>query len=137
MDTDDEESSFNERFSLADIGDLAEMCKEICVIKYTSVLLYSVLRSFNVRWENIDEFFKSIGYMTAQTSHKWASTFIKGDYEEFSADLRGGKQIDSFYDIFADIEVDARAFAVTACLQKSAEFKAMHLAQFIDKKFHE
>ena len=137
MDTDDEESSFNESFSLADIGDLAEMCKEICGIKYTSVLLYSVLRSFNVKWENIDEFFKSIGYMTAQASHKWASTFIKGDFEEFSADLRGGKQIDSFYDIFLDIEVDARAFAVAACLQKSAEFKAMHLAQFIDKKFYE
>ena len=82
MDTDDEESSFNERLSLTDIGDAAEIHKEICGIKYTSVLLYSVLRSCNVKWENIDEFFKSIGYMTAQTSRKWTSTFIKDDYED-------------------------------------------------------
>ena len=53
--------------------------------------------------------------MTAQTSHKWVSIFMKGDYEEFSIDLRGGKQSNSLYDIFPDIEVDARVFAVTAC----------------------
>jgi hypothetical protein len=28
--------------------------------------------------------------------------FIKGDYEEFSNDLRGGKQTNSFYKIEAD-----------------------------------
>ena len=54
-----------------------------------------------------------------------------------SVDLRDGKQIDSLYDIFPDIEVDARTFAVTLCLQKSAGFKALHLAQFTDKKFYE
>ena len=69
--------------------------------------------------------------------HKWVSTFIKGYYGEFSDDLCGEKQIDSFYDIFPDIEVNTRAFVVTVCSQKSAELKAMHLAQFIDKKFYE
>ena len=38
---------------------------------------------------------------------------------------------------FPILKVNAKAFAVAACLQKSAEFKAMHLAQFIDKKFYE
>ena len=137
MDTDDEELSFNEKLSLTDIGDLAEMCKSNRGVKYISVLLYMALRYFNVKWYAIDEFLKSIGYMTAQTSHKWASTFIKGDYEEFSTDLRGGKQTDSFYDIFPDIEGDARAFVVKACSQKSGEFKAMDLAHFIDAKFYE
>ena len=33
--------------------------------------------------------------------------------------------------------MDARIFAVTVCSQKSAQLKAMHLAQFIDKKFYE
>ena len=79
VDTNDDESSFNEKLSLADISDLAEICKESCGVKYINVLLYLVLRNFNVKWENIDEFFKSISYITAQTSHKWASTFIKDD----------------------------------------------------------
>ena len=91
MDTDNEELSFNERLPLADIGDLAGMFKERCGIKYISVLLYLVLCYFNLKLENIDEFFRSIGYMMAQTSRKWTSTFIRDDYEEFSVDLRSGK----------------------------------------------
>ncbi|CAF4610928.1 unnamed protein product [Rotaria sp. Silwood2] len=75
--------------------------------------------------------------MTAKTSHKWATVFIKGDYEEFSNDLRGGKQRDSFYDTFPESEADARAFVVQACSQKSARFKAADLAQFIDTKYYE
>ncbi|CAF1332525.1 unnamed protein product, partial [Didymodactylos carnosus] len=41
------------------------------------------------------------------------------DYEEFSNDLRGGKQIDSFYDTFPEIEADAKAFVVEACSTKA------------------
>lgn len=74
--------------------------------------------------------------MTAQTSHKWGTIFINGDYEEFSNDLRGGKQTDSFYDTFPDIETDAKIFVVEACSRKSAEFKASDLAQFIDTKYY-
>lgn len=95
------------------------------------------LRFFNVKWEDIDEYLKSIGFMTAKTSHKWATVFIKGDYEEFSNDLRGGKQTDSFYDTFPDIEADAKAFVIQACSQKSGEFKALDLAQFIDETYYE
>ena len=66
IDTDDEKLSFDQRLSLANTDDLVEMCKKRCGIKYISVLLYLVLRYFIVKWENIDEFFESIGYITAQ-----------------------------------------------------------------------
>ncbi|CAF3154222.1 unnamed protein product [Rotaria sp. Silwood2] len=137
MDIDDKELPFNEKLFLIDIGDLAEMCKSKCDTKYLSTLLYMSLRYFNIKWEDVNEFLKNIGFMTAETSHKWATVFIKGDYEEFSNDLRGGKQTDSFYDTFPEIEADARAFVVQACSQKSADFKAADLAQFIDTKYYE
>ncbi|CAF1291834.1 unnamed protein product, partial [Didymodactylos carnosus] len=100
MDIDDEELNFKDKLLLTDISDLAEMCKSKCDIKYLSTLLYMLLRFFNIKWEDVDEYLKSIGFMTAKTSHKWATVFIEGDYEEFSNDLRGGKQTDSFYDTF-------------------------------------
>ena len=112
MDIDDKELTFNEKLLLTDIGDLAEMCRLKCGTKYLSTLLYMSLRFFNIKWEDVDEYLKSIGFMTAETSHKWATVFMKGDYEEFSNDLRGGKQTDSFYDMFPDIESDAKAFVV-------------------------
>jgi hypothetical protein len=137
MDIDDEESTFNEKLLVTDIGDLAEMCKSKCGTKYLSTLLYMSLRFFNIKWEDVDEYLKSIGFMTAETAHKWATVFLKGDYEEFSNDLRGGKQTDSFYDTFPEIEADAKAFVVEACSRKSGEFKALDLAQFVDEKYYE
>jgi hypothetical protein len=73
------------------------------------------LRFFNIKWKDIDQYLKNIGFTTVQTSHKWATVFIKGDYEESSHDLRGGKHTDSFYDAPPEIEADATAYAVQAC----------------------
>jgi len=137
MDVDDKESPFDEKLLVTDIGDIAEMCKSKCDTKYLSILIYMSLPDFDIKWEAIDQFLKTIGLMTAQTSHKWATVFMKGDYEDFSIDLRGGKQTDCFYDTFPEIEADARLFVVQACSQKSAEFKAVDLAQFIDAKYYE
>jgi hypothetical protein len=72
MDIDDERLSFSEKLLVTDIGDLAEMSKSKCGTKYLSTLLYMSLRFFNIKWEDLDEYLKNIGYMTAQTCHKWA-----------------------------------------------------------------
>jgi hypothetical protein len=71
--------------------------------------------------------------MTMQSPYKWATAFIKGDYEDFSNDWRGGKHTDSFYDTFPGVE----AYVVQACPQKSVEFKAWDPSQFIDEKYYE
>ncbi|CAF5122075.1 unnamed protein product, partial [Rotaria sp. Silwood1] len=47
------------------------------------------LRFFDIKWEDVNEFLKNIGFMTVETFHKWVTIFIKGDYQEFSNDLRG------------------------------------------------
>ncbi|CAF1598589.1 unnamed protein product [Didymodactylos carnosus] len=82
MDIDDQELSFNEKIILTDIGDLAEMCKSKCDTKYLNILLYMSLRYFNIKWEDVDGYLKTIDFMTAKTSHKWGTVFIKEDYEE-------------------------------------------------------
>ncbi len=55
MDIDDQELSFSEKLLLTDIGDLGEMCKSKCATKYLSTLLHMSLRSFNIKWEDVDE----------------------------------------------------------------------------------
>ncbi|CAF1655109.1 unnamed protein product, partial [Adineta ricciae] len=126
--------NFMEKLTLLNIEDLAEMCRLKCNTKYLSVLLYMPLRYFKIKWNNIDEYLKGIGLMTAETSHNWAATFLDGDHKEFARDLRGGKHSDSLYDIYPEIEADAKAFVVEKCSQKSGEFKAMDLVQFINKQ---
>lgn len=109
MDIDDNKVPFHEKLLLSDIGDLAEICKSKCDVKYLTTLLYMSLRYLNITWDDINRFLKDIGFMTAETSHKWATMFVKGDYEEFSNDLRGGKQTDSFYDMFPEINRSLRS----------------------------
>ncbi|CAF1336046.1 unnamed protein product [Rotaria sordida] len=91
MDVDGQELPFNGKFLLTNIGGLAEMYKSKCDARYLSTLLYMSLRFLDVKWEEIDRFLKNIGFITAQTSQKWTTVFIKGDFEEFSNDLRGGR----------------------------------------------
>ena len=39
----------------------------------------------------------------------------------------GGKRGDSFYDVYSKLEVEARAFSVLQCQQKTASFAAYDL----------
>ena len=55
MDTDDEHLIFNEKLLLTDIGDLTEMCKSQCGMKYLSTLIYMSLCFFNIKWKDADE----------------------------------------------------------------------------------
>jgi hypothetical protein len=137
VDVDNLKLNFMEKLTLSNIKDLAEMCRLKCNTKYLSVLLYMSLRYFKIKWNDIDEYLKSIAFMTAETSHKWADIFLDGDHKEFTRDSRGGKHSDSFYDIYPEIEVDAKAFVAEKCSQKSGEFKAMDLVRFINEEYCE
>ncbi|CAF0862631.1 unnamed protein product [Didymodactylos carnosus] len=122
---------------IADISDLVEMIKRNSGLKNLSVILYMTLRHFKVKCENIDTFLKDIGLMTCKTSHKWAQIFVKGGYEEYITENRGGKQADSFFDSFPEIEVEAKMFVLEQCSKKSAAFKTSDLVKFIDDKYYE
>ncbi|CAF1586967.1 unnamed protein product, partial [Didymodactylos carnosus] len=60
--------------------------------------------------------------MTAKTSHKWADVLINQDFDEFTNDSRGGKRGDSFFDLFPDLELEARQFVFEQCSKKEASF---------------
>jgi hypothetical protein len=62
---------------------------------------------------------------------------MNGNFDEFVTDGRGGKRGDSFYDVYPELEVEARAFAILQCEQKAPSFTAYDLAQFIDQQFYE
>ena len=70
MDTDDEVVAFSEKLLLNDIGDLAEICKSKCDTKYLTTLLYISMCYFNIKWKDINQFLKDVGFMTAETSRK-------------------------------------------------------------------
>ncbi|CAM4873059.1 unnamed protein product [Rotaria socialis] len=142
METSDEDEAdtklnFRDTIQICDIADMFEFCKNQCNIRYLSVLIYLILRRFNISYEETHRFLKTIGGLTADVTHKWSNVFMNGNFDEFLIDGRGGKRGDSFYDVYPELEVDAKAFAVLQCEQKAPSFTVYDLAQFIDKEYYE
>lgn len=135
--SDEEASSFKDKFTIGNIADLFELCRAQCPLKYLSVLLYMSLKRFGITWKDCDGFLRDIGSLKAQTAHKWSQIFVSGDFDEFQGENRGGKHNAEFYDYFPEIENDAKQFTLERCSQKSADFTAVDLANFIDAKYYE
>ncbi|CAF1386639.1 unnamed protein product [Didymodactylos carnosus] len=119
------------------IGDIMKLCRETCNIRYLSTLLYMSMRHFNIPTTVLDVFMSSIGAYNRKTSHKWPDVFLNQSLDEFLLDRLGGKQGDGFYDLYPEIEIEARTFAVEACGRKAASLTVQELAEFIDSKFYE
>ena len=142
MNTSDEDEglsqlNFQDMLQLYSIGDLFELCKDQCNIRYLSALIYLILRRFDISFEDTDALLKEIGVLTAQVAHKWSIRFMDGEFDEYIADGRGGKRGDSFYDVYPDLESDGKAYAVSECGQKAPSFTAYDLALFIDERYDE
>jgi hypothetical protein len=66
--------------------------------------------------------------ISGETSHKWTAVLIDGDFDKFETKNSGGKHSSSFYDVFPELETEAKVFAHEGCAQKSAAFTAIDLA---------
>ncbi|CAF4609996.1 unnamed protein product, partial [Rotaria sp. Silwood2] len=117
--------------------DVFEFCKNQCNVRYLSVLIYLTLRYFDISYKTTHTFLKDIGGLTGEVAHKWSNIFMNEKFDEIVGDARGGKRGDSFYDVYPELEQDARIFAVLECQKKAPSFKVYDLAQFIDKRFYE
>ena len=119
------------------IRDLFELLKMSCGSRNLSVLVYMIMRYMGHSWRSTDSFLTDIGAYRCQAAHKQANFFVSGDMQAFLNDGRGGKYTDSFYDVFPELEMEGRAFAIGACSQRTATFIASDLAHFIDTRFCE
>ena len=118
------------------IGDLFQICINQCNLRTLSTLLYMVLRHCNFTWRDTDTFLSDIGGMRCVTANKWARLFVNGDLDEFMQEGRGGQQTDSFFDVYPELEADAKLFVSGACSKKAATFKSIDLANFIDSSYY-
>ncbi|CAF2058210.1 unnamed protein product [Rotaria magnacalcarata] len=80
---------------------------------------------------------KEIGALSSQTCQKWTDIFISGDFDQFCTNNRGGKRIENFYEGFLELELEAKLVAIERCRNKSADFTAWDLANFVDQKYYE
>ena len=133
----DENYDFRDMIQIHHITDIFELCKDQYNIRYLSVFIYLTPRHLNISYQEPCTFLKHVGSLSGQIAHKWSDPFLHGRFDEFVGDGRGGKLGDSFNDVYPELEVEARAFSVLQCQQKTASFTEYDIAQFIDKRYHE
>ena len=129
--------NFRDMIQIDDIAEVFEFCKDKCNIRYLSELTYPTLRHLSVSYQETCAFLRYVGDLSGRTAYKECNFFLYGGFDEFVDDGRGGKPGDSLYDVYPELEVEARAFSVPQCQQKTASFTAYDLAQFIDKCYHQ
>ena len=118
------------------IVDIFELCLNQCNFKSLSTLVYMILRHFQLSWRSIEEFMLKIGAMLCMTANKWAKVFTDGDFDLFMNDERGGKCGDSFYDVYPELEIDAKLFVADACSKKSVNCTSIDLAKHINTLYY-
>ncbi|CAF1667574.1 unnamed protein product, partial [Adineta ricciae] len=128
---------FSSASILNEITDLFTFCKEQINTRFISVLLYISLRYYGHSWREISSFLDTISAMTAKTAHKWSTVLVTQDFDEFISDRRGGKHNESVYDIFPELELEAKQYVFEQCTKKEASFTAEKLAKFIDDRFYD
>lgn len=137
-DSDDEDEHMAPgKLDIHAIGDLFQMCKNECGSRKLSVLVYLILRFSGQKWDVINDLLGQMGAYRCESAHKWSQVFLSNDMEGFCDDGRGGKQSDSFYDAYPELETEGKAFAISACSRKSADFTASNLALFLDGRFYQ
>ncbi|CAF1182633.1 unnamed protein product [Didymodactylos carnosus] len=75
--------------------------------------------------------------MRAEACHKWSKVLAEQDFDDFITVERGGKREDAFWNVYPDLEMEARLFVYDQCAKKEASFTADTLARFIDARFYE
>ena len=79
-------------------------------LKGLSVFICLTLRHLNISYQETCTFLKYIGSLSGQIARKWSDSFLHGRFDEFVGDARGGERGDSFYDVYPELEMEAREF---------------------------
>ena len=78
-----------------------------------SVLIYLILQVLKVSDKNQNIIFKACNLSKSRTAKFWLTKNLNQEYDGLHNDGRGGQRNDFFYDIYPDIESEAKLYAMT------------------------
>jgi hypothetical protein len=100
-----------------------------------SVLIFTVLRKFNVARYSIDNFLHEIDCFSGKTCYFWYEKYMQNDYSGMETDGRWKINGSALYTQYPDIERLARVFAFERCSAKAANFNVQELASFVTSEY--
>lgn len=100
-----------------------------------SVLIFAILRKFNIPRFISDPFLKEINCYSGETCLDWYSKYMNNDYSGMFKDGRIGLKHCELYEIYPELEKAAYLFAFNDTYKKTANFDIKSLAKFITDEY--
>lgn len=92
----------------------------------------------NVRYVEKREILQILNLLTIQRCDSWIKTLREEeDLTCITRDLRGNYKRNLFYELYPDLEHEAKAFAIEQLSQKKCGFKVKDIAKFVNDRFKE
>ena len=96
------------------------------------------MRLIRIGFETSRKLLNDLNLINVQTCQEWVNKIIENDdLCVVLEDKRGSYKRITFYEMFPDIGMEAKAYALNHALAKGCYFDVYSLAKFIDERFQE
>lgn len=103
-----------------------------------SCFVYVFLRYLELPFAKCKELLKQLDLLSGFTCHQWTLKTIENDDPcALIEDDRGVQEYNIFYEHFPELEVEAKAFLLSAGERRNCSFTVLEFAQFVDERFRE
>ena len=107
-------------------------------LRVLSMIVYVTLRLANISYERVGEILKELNLNGVSNFSYCTNEFIANyDVYVVMRDRRGSYKRETFYDIFPNLENEARKFAMIGCSKKESSFSVQSLVEFVDRRVRE
>ena len=126
--------------SLKLLGDLVSLLIDETRVhlkeRLISVIIFKLLKFVGAKFEVIRAILERLDCHSINSAHKWAF-MVEDDVSSILSNQKGKYEREFFYDLFPEIEMVAKAFALEKTQQKTCAFSVLELAKFITQQFIE
>lgn len=103
-----------------------------------SLIIYFILRLTNCTYEICESILIQLNLMSIRSCTTWVHISVdEGDICVVLRDKRGSYKRIDFYDLFPELEKEAKTFALEGASSKHSGFDVKKLSEFVNKRFRE
>ena len=132
-----------DQFDFENVSDLIDLLIDSCQNwnsinnRILSLIIYLTIRLCKIQYEEARLILLKLNLLSIQTCHSWLKTIIDEDDScVILRDERGKYKRELFYELYPELELQAKTFAMENASQKKCSFIVKDLAIFINKQFY-
>jgi hypothetical protein len=101
-------------------------------------VIYMILRHFDIGRAKIEHVLNAFDCLNTKTTRRWALTMLEEDDQSIILlDKRGGYKQPQLYAQYPEIEIEAKAYAITETSERNSMFTVKKLSAFVNARFQE